>query len=396
LSFLGLPCLLPAQLDPEHRRLVQIGYNQPLEGRGPIAGYGFFYYNRPDLLATNVTLRLAVAPIYLDTELGFRRLLGPNTDVALGLAGGGFADSYAEIRRGHYFQEESFTGHGGDVSVSVYHRFNPDQDLPVWAILRGGAGLVFYERDSRTDPAFELPDDRASYYVRTGLRCGGEEPSLTEPLALEFSLWHESEFREPSGRYGYGGDRSVAPVSHRFWARGLLKYMFENEHLVDFSVTAGTSAQADRFSAYRLGGMLPFVSEFPLNIPGYYYQELSARDFVLLNGEYSFPLTRGRNWRFTLYGAGARVNYLGGLEQPGHWHSGAGAGLSYISPRGTWMAALIYAHGFDALRGGDRGANQIGVLFQWDLEARARGKSRFFTPGMSPYRSRGAEQLFRE
>src|SRR5262245_25323190 len=80
-----------AQLDPETRRLIQIGYNQPLEGKAPIAGYGFFYYNQPDFYKTNMTLRFAVAPIYFDGELAFKGLLGPNTDLGIGLAGGGFA-----------------------------------------------------------------------------------------------------------------------------------------------------------------------------------------------------------------------------------------------------------------------------------------------------------------
>ncbi|NOS69796.1 MAG: hypothetical protein HOP33_07690 [Verrucomicrobia bacterium] len=383
-------------MDPEQRRLVQIGYNQPLEGKGPIAGYGFFYDNKPGFVLTNLTLRLVVAPIYLDAELGFRSLLGPNTDAAVGLAGGGFAQSYSEIRDGHYFREESFIGHGGDVSASVYHRFNPDQELPVSLILRGGAGISFYEPDDKTDPAFELPDKRSSFYIRTGLRCGGQEPSLTEPLAMELSFWHESQFRSRSDRYGFNGDRAVEAATHLFWARALLKYTFENEHLFEFSFTGGTSLDADRFNAYRLGGVLPFASEFPLSIPGYYYQELSAERFALFNGQYSFPLTPRKNLRFTLYGAGARMDYLNGLEQPGHWHAGAGGGLSFISTSGTWMATLIYAHGFDAIRSDGRGANQIGLLFQWDLEAKRRGKSRFFTPGISPYRSRGGERLFRQ
>jgi hypothetical protein len=392
--FFFAPFLSLAQIDPEYRRLVQFGYNQPLEGKGPIAGYGFFYYNKPDFLSTNLTLRLVVAPIYLDTELGFRGLLGPNTDLAVGLTGGGYAQSYSEIRGGHYFQEESFTGHGGDVSVSLYHRFNPNQELPVSLVLRGGAGLSFYEKDEKTAANFELPENSPSFYVRTGLRCGGQEPSLTEPLALELSLWHEAQFRSQPNRYGFNGDRAVEAVSHLFWGRVLLKYTFENEHLFEVSATAGDSVDADRFSTYRLGGVLPFVSEFPLNIPGYYYQELSAKRFVLFNGQYSFPLTPQKNWRFTLYGAGACVDYLNGLEQPGHWHAGTGGGLSFISPRGTWMATLIYAHGFEAIRSEERGANQIGLLFQWDLEAKARGKSRFFTPGVNPYRSRGGEKLF--
>ena len=391
-----VPSLASAQIDPEPRRLVQLGYNQPVEGRGPIAAYGFFYYNQPGWLATNLTLRLAVAPVYLDAELGFRGLLGPNTDAAVGLAGGGYAQSYSEVRGGHYFQEESFSGHGGEVSASVYHRFNPDQELPVSLVLRVVAGLARYERDDETAATFELPDNRTTFSVRTGLRCGGEEPSLTEPLALELSLWHESQFRSRSDRYGYSGDRQAEAVSHLFWARALFKYMFENEHLVEFSLTAGDSVDADRFSAYRLGGVLPFASEFPLSIPGYYYQELTAGRFALLNGQYSFPLTPRKNLRFTLYGAAANVDYLNGQEQPGHWHSGAGGGLTFISPTGTWLVSLLYSHGFEAIRSDGNGANQIGLLFQWDLEAKSRGKSRFFTPGVSPYRSRAGERLFRQ
>ncbi|MGV3774456.1 MAG: hypothetical protein ACO1QB_16265, partial [Verrucomicrobiales bacterium] len=96
------------QIDPEKRRLLQLGYNQALEGRGPIAAYGFFYYNQPQFYRTNLTLRLAVAPIYVDSELGFTSLFGPNTDFAVGLAGGGFADSFSEIKQGIYRREESF------------------------------------------------------------------------------------------------------------------------------------------------------------------------------------------------------------------------------------------------------------------------------------------------
>ena len=388
-----VPFLAQAQIDPEYRRLVQFGYNQPLEGKGPIACYGFYYFNQPDI-RSNLTLRLVVAPIYVDTELGFRGLLGPNTDFALGLAGGGFAQSYSEIRSGQFFQEESFTGHGGDASVSLYHRFNPDQELPVSLVLRGGTEVSIYDRDSLTATNFQLPSDRASFYIRTGLRCGGQEPSLTEPLALELSVWHESQFRDQADRYGFNDDRSVEAVTHLFWARALLKYTFQNEQLFEFTATAGDSVDADRFSAYRLGGMLPFASEFPLNIPGYYYQEFSAKRFVLLNGEYSFPLTPKKNLRFTFYGATARVQHLDPAEQSGQWQSGVGGGLTFISPSGAWLVSVIYAHGFDAMRDG-RGANQIGLLFQWDLEAKKNGKSRFFTPGVSPYRSRGGERLFR-
>jgi hypothetical protein len=126
LAWLGGALLVSAQIDPQRRELIQMGYNQPLEGRGPLAAYGFYYRNQPQFLKhTNLTLRLAVAPVYLDSELGIGQAISPQTDLGIGLSGGGFADSYSEVRRGKYEREESFLGHGGEISSSVYHLFNP-------------------------------------------------------------------------------------------------------------------------------------------------------------------------------------------------------------------------------------------------------------------------------
>jgi hypothetical protein len=72
----------PRQARPDPARL------QPaVEGHAPLAGYAFYYHNQPDFLRTNLTLRLAVAPVYLDSELGFVHGLGPNTDFAIGAGG---------------------------------------------------------------------------------------------------------------------------------------------------------------------------------------------------------------------------------------------------------------------------------------------------------------------
>jgi hypothetical protein len=397
LLLLGIsPLLLQAQIDPEKRRLAQFGFNQPIEGRSPISGYGFYYLNQPHFFHTNLTLRLAIAPVYVDGELGYSGLLGPNTDLAVGVAGGAFADSFSEIRRGKYLEEESFLGHGGEVSLSLYHRFNPEATVPLWLVLRAAAHQSYYTEDD-TAKGFELPEDRAELRLRTGFRLGGQEPSMTEPLALELSVWHEAQFRDKSGSYGFANDRNVEASSHLFWARALMKYTFdESEQLIEASVTAGTSIHADRFSAYRLGGVLPFASEFPLNIPGYYFQELTARRFMLLNVQYSFPIEPSKNWRVSTFAATGPIDYLEPLAQPGHWHSGVGGGITYISPAGAWLATLIFSHGFDAMRSHGRGANQIGLLLQYDFEAKRRGKSRWFVPGASPYRSRGGERILRD
>jgi hypothetical protein len=73
-----------AQIDPDARQILHLGINAPLNGNGPKGAYAFYYWNMPNVPTTNQTLRLAIAPTYLDSELGFRSLLGPNTDFALG------------------------------------------------------------------------------------------------------------------------------------------------------------------------------------------------------------------------------------------------------------------------------------------------------------------------
>jgi hypothetical protein len=383
-----------AQIDPEKRKLVQVGYNLPFEGHGPVAAYAYLYWNEPDFPRTNQTLRLAVAPIYVDGELGFRHLLGENTDFAVGLAGGGFADSYNEIHGGVFRENESFTGHGGEVSASLYHRLNPRQEIPLNFILRGAARYSIYETDDKTDPTFRLPDDRATFAVRTGLRWGGREPLLMPKLAMEVSVWYEGQFRTGDGRYGFAGDREVQTDSHLFWGRALLNYTFpELKHHLEFSLTAGVSADADRFSAYRLGALLPLASEFPLALPGYYFQEISASRFALLGGQYLVPLGASKSWSLSLFGSTAVVDYLPGLGQPGNWHSGLGGGVAYQSSSGIWQISLGYAHGFSAIRDGGRGANTVGVAMQFDLERQLK-RGPLFDPARLLDRLHGLERIF--
>jgi hypothetical protein len=391
LILLGSVFSVQGQLDPERRRLPQLGYNQALEGRSPIAAYGFFYYNQPGFYETNLTLRAAIAPVYLDAELGFAHLLSPRTDFAVGVSGGGFARSYDEIRLGELKREESFVGHGGGLNSSIYHLFNPGDMIPLYGVLRGAVGRDFYERDSKTDDNFVVPANVTSANVLAGFRYGGKEPTLTASLAMELSVWYEGEFRFQSQTYGYS-DRDIEPNTHSFWTRALLAYVFDTlRHRWEVSLTAGTTIHPDRFSAYRLGGVLPFASEFPLNLPGYYYRELSAQQFALLNAQYSVPIDSRERFQITGFAATGPVDYLSGFEQPGHWHSGVGGGITYRSTSGPWLVTLMYGHAFDAIRSDGRGANQVGILLQYDFEA----SSKWFDPGVSPYRSRGLERLFR-
>jgi hypothetical protein len=390
LAVLGIAALTAhGQIDPVKRQLFQFGYNQPLEGRAPLSIYAFYYWNQPNFLHTNLTLRLAVAPVYLDSELGVTGALGPYTDLGIGLAGGGFADSYFEVRRGEFVRTESFLGHGGEAALSLYHCFNPGRLVPLNAVLRGSTRFSTYADDSDTDPAFRVPDDRLSFLVRTGLRWGGQEPLLFPSLAMEISGWYEGQFRNDAGAYGFAGDRRVEPSSHLFWGRALFAYTLpEAGHNFYVSLTAGTSINADRFSAYRLGAMLPLVSEFPLALPGYFFQEISADKFVLFGGNYTLPLDRKKRWNLSAVVTTAVVDYLPGLEQPGHWHTGVGGGVLYKSPTDYLKFAVGYAYGVDAIRNGERGAHSLGVLMQLDWEQTAA----LIYPE-SPIRWRGLQRI---
>jgi hypothetical protein len=392
LFLLLLACASPfaafGQIDPYRRELMQFGYNVAFQGHPPLSGYAFYYLNQPDFLKTNLTLRLAVAPTYLDSELGFRQLLSPTTDLGLGLAGGGFADSYAEIRKGTFLPEESFTGHGGELAVSLYQRFNPDQEIPLNGMVRGIAHYSTYIRDSDTAGNFQLPPDHGTFLVRTGLRWGGHEPIIFPSLAMELSVWYEGQFRSESATYGFSGDRRLNPDSHLFWAEALLAYTLPKlQHTFYLSLTAGTSLDPDRFSTYRLGALLPLVSEFPLSLPGYFYQEISAQHFVLLGGNYLVPLDSHQRWNLNVMAATAAVDYLEGLEQPGHWHSGVGFGVLYKTP--SFKVMIGYAYGIDAIRDETQGAHSVGILMQIDL---VKAKAALFDPSQ-PSRWRGLQQI---
>jgi hypothetical protein len=367
------PFLAHSQVDPMPRELIQLGYNASFEGHAPLAGYAFYYRNEPNFLHTNLTLRLAVAPTYLDSELGISHVLGEHTDLGIGIAGGGFADSYSEINKGTYHPNQSFDGDGGEGSVSLYHCFNPEQRIPLNGVLRASAHYSSYAATDNTAKNFQVPADDTMFVIRTGLRWGGKEPLLFPSLAMELSVWYEGQFRMNPSTYGFAvvpgnpsGDRRVEGQSHLFWATALLAYTMTNSGQSFYvNLTAGTSVEADRFSAYRLGALLPLVSEFPLSLPGYYYQEISARQFVLLGGNYMIPLDKKKRWNVNFNAATAGVDYLQGFQQPGDWLSGVGAGVLYQTSSVKIMAG--YAYGIDAIRSGGRGNNSIGFLMQFDL-----------------------------
>ena len=358
-----------AQIDPNPRSLLQLGLDQSLSGQGPNSLYAYYYYNRPGFLRTNVTLRLAVAPVYFDGEIGFRQLLSPNSDLGIGISGGGFGENYYEVREGHYLRGESFEGHGGGGSLKLYHRINPNQRIPLSAVLQGGAHYSTYSRADDTDDAFQLPDSHTTPFTRIGLRYAGKEPMLYPDLAMEVSIWAERQWRLDKSSYGYQEDRRVQSTTDLYWLYAGLNYAWTNTgHQLAVGVTAGGSQSADRLNAWRLGGVLPLASEFPLTLPGYYYQEISARRFAHLSTTYVLPLSHDHRWQLRLNAAAAHVDPISGLQQRLHWHSGVGPGLSYTSRSKVWRVILRYGYAFTAVRDNGKGAQSVGLLMQHDFE----------------------------
>jgi hypothetical protein len=366
-----------AQIDPFPRSQLEVGLDQSVSGRGPQSLYAYYYYNQPVFHDTNVVLRAAMAPVYFDGELGFRGLLSPHTDLGLGINGGGFGENYYEVRRGNYFREESFDGHGGGGSVHLYQLVNPGRMIPLNLVVQGGAHFSTYSATDRTDNLFRMPEDRLGTSLRAGFRFGGIEPMLYPDLSMEVSVWAERQWRPDSGPYGYGNSLEISPVSDLWWLYAGLSYAWTNSgNQASFALTAGGSGNADRFSAWRLGGVLPLAAELPLTLPGYYYQELSATRFVHLNASYVAPLSASHRWQLRLGAAAAAVRYLPGLEQPGTWHTGFGPALEFNSVSGVWRVILRYGYGLNASRDGNDGAHSVGLLCEYDFGKRGLRRNR--------------------
>ncbi len=393
-----------AQIDPVSRQLFQFGVNLPIEGKSPLSAYAFYYENIPGFIRTNWTLRLAVAPVYLDSELGIRGALGEHTDVGLGVAGGGFADSYFEIRDGTFLDRESFTGHAADTSLSVYHLFNPTPEnrtpqslaeVPLQALVRVSPHYSWFVRDQETDRAFAVPEDLASFSVRAGLRWGGREPLLVADRAVELSVWYEGQWRMNAREFGFRGDRTLEAQSHLFWGRALAAYSFTNTlQSFELSTTAGAVLEADRFSAFRVGGALPLAGEFPLLVPGYFFQEFSARRFALLSGTYRVGLPPLADWSLMFNGSVAALDCLPALDFDRTWISGLGGGITYRSPSGTWQAVGAYGHGWQGKRSTGRGSNAVSLLVQADLAQTSRQLQRVWQR-VGPPVLQGLQGVFR-
>jgi hypothetical protein len=357
-----------AQIDPAPRQLLHLGFDQSLKDDGPMGAYVFYYWNIVDVPTTNQNLRLAIAPGYVDGELGFKKLINDTTDVGLGFSGGLFANSYNEVDGGNYIREESFNGDGAGISLSVYHLFNPGGMIPLSGILRSGVEYQAYTDGGDTANHFEIPHSQPFIVTRTGLRWGGKEPMLGPRLAMELSGWYEMQCRTKPDDYGYNGDHSMEATTHQLWMRAQINFTtLKYQHYIVAGIQAGTVLNPDRLSAFRVGGVLPYTSEFPLYMPGYFNGELSTRNFGELYGVYTIPLDEAKQWQILGMAATGVMDYVDGTGQGGAWNSGVGVGGAFTSSNRRWRIANINSYGINAKRTGGDGGYSLALMFQYNF-----------------------------
>lgn len=358
-----------AQIDPAPRQLLQLGANASLTDPGPFGAYAFYYWNMPDFPTTNQVLRLAIAPCYVDADYGFQGLLGKQTDLALGAFGGFYANSYQDVDGGRYYKDRSFDGNSIGGRVSLYHRVNPDQMIPLTLVLRESVAYVGYEDTQNTGYRFDLPNSQPVLTTRAGFRWGGKEPVLTPKLAMEVSGWLEWAHRTESGNYGYAADSyELNSDTYRIFGRVLANYLtVESKQYLTFTLQGGVDIDPDRLGCFRLGGMLPYTSEFPLLIPGYFFGELSAKSYGLANLTYGIPIDSADHWYWMNTAAAAVVDYVDGTGQPGAFNSGVGTGIGYTAPSHRWKLYSMLGYGIQAKRTDGDGGFSLGVAFQYNF-----------------------------
>ena len=336
-----------------------------MKGNAPINGYAFYLWNRPHFPEPDQYLRVVVAPTYLLSEFVQDHWPFGRHAVSIGLNGGGLRYGLDEYRDGNYKEKESFWGHGVELPLSYYAGTKLFDKLPLQGQIRVTPAYIVYTDSFNTSSRYELPPDTGLITSRVGLRLGGKPPELLPKLALEASAWYEATYRTETGTFGFPeSPESLESLSQRAWGRLAAVLAPADGHTVDLLVTAGFSRDVDLLSSYRMGSALPFRSEFPLILHGYFVEEVFAKRFWLLNASYRFPAWPGsRKVTLRLAFDMAGVDYVDGHALPREHLRGVGGDLSVaFTPRVTMVVG--YGYGFDAPRNGGFGGHEAHALIE--------------------------------
>jgi hypothetical protein len=365
-----------AQIDPSRRLQLEAGYEQGGAQPGPKSPYAFLYLNDPGVFHSSETLRMAIAPVYIDSELGIPDGFGPFADAGIGFSGGGYAFGQTEVFRGDERRGESFVGHGGGPSFSAYSRVVKIGPVPVHGVFKAAASYADYRRNGSTAPQFVLPPNEWTASFRGGLRMGGQPPGLDKSPAGEASVWWESRAREHSVAYGYNGDRVAEGQTNLYWTRLFINYAMKDGVRLGAGTSFGRGIGVDRFSAFRLGGMLLNNSEFPLPIPGYFGQEISARQYAHAWLRMGRPLDGDNRFVVNFYAAGASITPVTGTDAGGAQHLGLGTGLEFAPRKAPFRGMISLGYAPTAARGGGRGGRGAAFSLEYDFRKPEKAAAR--------------------
>lgn len=153
-------------------------------------------------------------------------------------------------------------------------------------------------------------------------------------------------------------------LTQRAWARAGGVATPWTGHTARLFITAGTAESTDPLSSFRLGSALPFRSEIPIVLHGYYVGEVFARRFWLVNFSYRFPVWPGsERIKLQLAADYAQVDYLPGRELPRKGLRGAGTEVSVAVTKQVTVI-LGYGYGLDAPRGNGFGGHEANALIE--------------------------------
>jgi hypothetical protein len=354
-----------AQADPEERRYLEVGTEIPMKGNAPVNGYAFYLWNRPHYPNEDQYLRVVVAPTYLLSELVQDHWPFGRHAVSIGLNGGGIRYGHDEFRNGSYKEEESFWGHGAELPLSYYAGTKLFDKLPLQGQIRITPAFIVYQDSFGTAERFRLPENTGLFTGRVGLRLGGVPPELLPRIALEASAWYEATYRTNTDSFGVAERlEPLQSLTQRAWGRLAGVFTPAEGHTVEVKATAGFSHDVDLLSSYRMGSALPFRSEFPLILHGYFVEEVFAKRFWLVNASYRFPAWPGsRDVQLRISADMAGVDYVDGHRLPREHLRGVGADISVaVTPRVTVVGG--YGYGIDAPRNGGFGGHMAHALVE--------------------------------
>jgi hypothetical protein len=359
-----------AQVDIEHRRILQLQTGVGIEGEEQLGALGYFWFNENNFPATNMALRVVFAGVFLDSELSFFCPANSNLAAGVGLSGGFFAENVTPYIAGERQNGSEFYGDSAVARVFVNVTIPNPTPLPLNLRATYGIWGTFFRESGNTASAFRVPDDYFTQFVLAEMRFGGIEPGLLTKRGAELYLAADVNYRD--GQSAYGPASAIAAHNKYTRAIGSVAAFLPvfNNHIVGARIISGTGDDLDQMSAFRIGGNWLGAAPYTFTLHGYYTREFFADDFVLVNLSYTLPIApEWYEFALHFYGDFASLkglnNTIGGApinDPPPGWHDfyGAGAGISF---RGPWQTDVLiaYGHGFDGVRNGRRGAHEISL-----------------------------------